>query len=131
ISEVLPDAILLRAGRDPSLMKALEPLLEKALADSVRKDPRVLAEALFPVIAGAVRRAVASALQSLLESLNQIVETSVSVRSVGWRIEAVRTGKPYAEVALLRSLLYRVEQVFLIQNETGLLLQHVIAASIL
>ena len=130
LSEVLPDAILLRAGRDPRLMQALEPLLEKALADSVRKDPRVLAEALFPIIAGAVKRAVAIALQGMIESLNQIVETSVSFRSVGWRIEAARTGKSYAEIALLRSLLYRVEQVFLIQNETGLLLQHVMAASI-
>jgi OOP family OmpA-OmpF porin len=130
LSEVLPDAIILRASRDPRLRQALEPIIEKALADSVRRDPRILAEALFPVIAGAVRRAVASALQSMMESLNQIVETSVSLRSVGWRIEAVRTGKSYAEVALLRSLLYRVEQVFLIQNETGLLLQHVMAGSV-
>ena len=131
LSEVLPDAILLRAGRDPRLMQVLEPLLEKALADSVRRDPRILAEALFPVITGAVRRAVASALQGLIESLNQIVETSISFRSVGWRIEAARTGKSYAEIALLRSLLYRVEQIFLIQNETGLLLQHVIADSVM
>src|SRR6516225_7883564 len=90
LSEVLPDAIILRASRDPRLRQALEPIIEKALADSVRRDPRILAEALFPVIAGAVRRAVASALQSMMESLNQIVETSVYLRSVGWRIEAVR-----------------------------------------
>ena len=52
LSEVLPDAILLRAGRDPRLMRALQPLLEETLANSVRKDPRILAEAMFPVIAG-------------------------------------------------------------------------------
>ena len=130
LSEVLPDAILLRAGRDPRLMRALQPLLEETLANSVRKDPRILAEAMFPVIAGAVRRAVASALQGMIESLNQIIETSVSFRSVGWRIEAARTGRSYGEIALLRSLLYRVEQVFLIQNDTGLLLQHVISDSV-
>src|SRR5215510_3772229 len=91
LSEVLADAIVLRSGRDPRLTQALEPLLEKAIANSVRRDPRIIAEALFPVIAGAVRRAVASALQSLIESLNQVVETSISFRSIRWRIEAART----------------------------------------
>ena len=44
-----------------------------------------------------------------------------------WRWEALRTGRPYAEIVVLRSLLYRVEQVFLIHRESGLLLQHVAA----
>ena len=35
-------------------------------------------------------------------------------------------GRPYAEVALLRSLVYRVEQVFLIHLKTSLVLQHVV-----
>jgi outer membrane protein OmpA-like peptidoglycan-associated protein len=63
----------------------------------------------------------------MVESLNLIVESSFTMRSLHWRIEAARTGKSYGEIALLRSLLYRVEQVFLIHRKTGLLLQHVIA----
>ena len=129
LSEVLPDAILLRARRDSQLRQALQPVLEEALGISVRKDPRILAEALFPVIGSAVRRAVGSALQGMIESLNQIIETSFTFRSLEWRFEAARTGKSYGEIALLRSLLYRVEQVFLIQNDTGLLLQHVMSNS--
>jgi len=129
LSEVLPDAVLLRAKHDPYLRQALQPILEDALAISVRKDPNTLAKALFPAIGNAIRRAVGAALQEMMESLNQIIETSFSFRSVGWRIEAVRTGKSYGEIVLLRSLLYRVEQVFLIQNDTGLLLQHVLCDS--
>ena len=37
------------------------------------------------------------------------------------------TGKPFSEILLARSLLYRVEQVFLIHRKSGLLLQHVAA----
>ncbi|MBT4499113.1 MAG: OmpA family protein, partial [Gemmatimonadetes bacterium] len=40
------------------------------------------------------------------------------------------TGKPFAEVVLLHTLVYQVEQVFLIHRETGLLLQHVVAGSV-
>ncbi len=124
VSEVLPDAIVRRAGQDASLRTALAPTLVEALRASVRKDPSLLADALFPMIGAAVRRAVAAALADMTDSLNKIVESSLSFRGVQWRFEALRTGKPFAEVALTRSLLYRVEQVFLIHGASGLLLQH-------
>jgi outer membrane protein OmpA-like peptidoglycan-associated protein len=44
-------------------------------------------------------------------------------------VESWRTGKSFGEIVLLRSLLYRVEQVFLIHKETGLLLRHEVAQS--
>ena len=43
---------------------------------------------------------------------------------------AWRTGKSFAEVVLLNTLVYRVEQVFLIHAQTGLLLQHVVADAV-
>jgi OOP family OmpA-OmpF porin len=54
---------------------------------------------------------------------------STSLRGLKWRLEALRTGVPFAEVVLLHTLRYRVEQVFLIHRQTGLLLQHVLAES--
>ena len=42
-----------------------------------------------------------------------------------WRIEARRTGRTFGEILLLNTLVYRVEQVFLIDRRSGLLLQHV------
>ena len=124
ISEVLPDAIMLRASQDGTLRNALAPTLVEALRTSVRKDPALLADALFPMIGAAVRRAVAAALADMTDSLNKIVESSMSARSIQWRLEAMRTGKSFGEIALTRSLLYRVEQVFLIHGASGLLLQH-------
>ena len=124
VSRVLPDAIALRAN-DPQLTKALAPSVESALTASVRRDPRPLADALFPVMGPAIRKAIAHALASMMESLNRTVEHSVSWRALQWRWTAVRTGKPFAEIVLLNTLEYRVDQVFLIHAETGLLLQQV------
>jgi OOP family OmpA-OmpF porin len=45
-------------------------------------------------------------------------------------VTALRTGTSFAEVVLLNTLLYRVEQVFLIERESGLLLQHVRSAAV-
>jgi hypothetical protein len=57
------------------------------------------------------------------------LEQHLSWRSLQWRWESRRTGRPYAEIVVLRSLLYRVQQVFLIHRNTGLLLQCVTSPS--
>ncbi|TKB83559.1 MAG: OmpA family protein, partial [Mesorhizobium sp.] len=44
-----------------------------------------------------------------------------------WRFEAWRTGASFSEVVLKHSLVYRVEHVFLINRNSGLLIAHVTA----
>jgi len=120
VAAALPEAVRRAAAASPSLAAALSPLVEQGLAQSIRRDPSVIIEVIFPVLGPAIRRAVASALRGAVESLNRVVEHSFTWRGLRWRMEAWRTGRPIAEVALSRSLVYRVEQVFLIHRETGL-----------
>jgi OOP family OmpA-OmpF porin len=122
---VLPDAI--RNAKPKPLREALEPVFEKVFESSVRKHPRELADAIFPVIGPAIRKSMAAAIAEFAETLNQIVEKSVSFRAVRWRAEALVTGKPFSEILISRSLLYSVEQVFLIHRKSGILLQHAAA----
>jgi OOP family OmpA-OmpF porin len=124
LARVLPQALRTRRN-DRELTEALLPPVERAITASVRRNPVPLADALFPIMGPAIRRAVAASLASMMESINRTVEHSVSARALGWRWTAWRTGKPFAEIVLLNTLLYRVEQVFLIHRPTGLLLQHV------
>ncbi len=125
LSQIVAEAIALRARRDHSLQRALNPLIEEAVRISVKRDPAALADALYPMIGEAVRKSVANALSDLAESINQTLERRLSFESLKWRIEGWRTGRDFGEIVLTRSLGYRVEQVFLIHRETGLLLQHV------
>lgn len=125
VSQVLPEAFALRGDNDPQLSTMLAPYVENGFVASVRKSPRTIVDAIAPIIAPAIRQAIARALQSMTQSFNHTLDESLSVRGLRWRVEAWRTGKPFAEVVLLHRLRYRVEQVFLIHRETGLLLQHV------
>jgi outer membrane protein OmpA-like peptidoglycan-associated protein len=129
VSRVLPVAMLLRKN-DPQMTRALAPTVEEAITASVRRNPRPLADALFPIFGPAIRKAIAASLSSMLDSLNQTLEHSLSWRAIQWRITAWRTGKSFAEVVLLNTLVYRVEQVFLIDRASGLLLQHVKSGAI-
>ncbi len=126
ISRVLPDAIVRRSAQDDELVTALTPTVEKAVRFSVKRNLRVFADALFPVIGPAVRKAIAEALRAMMQSLNEALEHSFSLQGLKWRWEAFRTKKPFSEIVLLHSVVYRVEQMFLIHKQTGLMLQHVV-----
>ncbi len=130
VSQILPAAISVRTRQDDELTQALAPTVTNAIEASVRKNPQPLVDAIFPIIGPAIRRAIAAALNGMTQSLNQSMAYSLSVQGLKWRIEAWRTGKSFAEVVMLHTLLYRVEQVFLIHKATGLLLQHVVAPNV-
>lgn len=127
ISQIVAEAITIRSKRDRGMLRTLQPMIEESLRLSVERDPKFIADALYPIIGQAVRKAVAHALRGMVESLNYVLERSFSWDSLMWRMEALRTGRSFAEIALMRSLRFRVEEVFLIHRETGLLLAHVAA----
>lgn len=130
ISRLLPQAVVLRTMQDKQLSESMIPTIEQAIQSSVKQDLNIMAEAIFPIIGPASRRAIATALDQMVQSLNQTLEHSVSPQSFKWRLEARQTGKSFAEVVLLRTLVYRVEQIFLIHKKTGLLLQHIVGLQV-
>ena len=127
ISRHLAEALVLRSGRDDHIARALEPTVEEAIKASVRKKPQVLANALFPLMGPGIRKAISATIMGMIQSFNQVLNHSFSWQGFKWRMEALRTRRPFAEVVLLHSLVYQVEQVFLIHNQTGLVLNHVVA----
>jgi outer membrane protein OmpA-like peptidoglycan-associated protein len=132
VGSVVAEAIQLRRkqGGDEALSVALAPTIETALRESVRKDPGTLADALFPVMGPAIRRSILETLRSFLESFNQVLDQSLSVKGLKWRLEALRTGRSFTEVALLHSLMFRVEQAFLIHKKSGLPIGHAVASAV-
>ena len=127
VSRVLPEAFAMRGETDQHLSNVLTPYVENGFVATIRKSPRTIVDAIAPILGPAIRQAIARALQSMTQSFNHSLDESLSTRGLRWRLEAWRTGRPFAEVVLLHTLRYRVEQVFLIHRETGLLLHHVAA----
>ncbi len=122
VGAVLAEATERSAQDGPELAKALAPTIEKGLMTSARKNPDDLAEAIYPVLGPAIRRSIHATLAAAVQTLNVTLENSLSPKGLRWRLEAWRTGRPFAEVVLLHSLAYRVEQVYWIHKETSVLL---------
>lgn len=130
VSGILPEAILIRSSKDKKIARVLQPTIEASIRSSVQKNPKVLADAIFPLMGPGIRKAIASTIMGMIQSFNQILNHSFSIQGLKWRLEALRTRRPYGEVVLIHTLLYQVEQVFLIHRETGVVLQHVVAGSV-
>ncbi len=123
ISGCLPEAIRRSAADGDHLAKAIGPTFSVAFNESVKSDPQALADAVSPIMGPAIQRYIQQQIQAMVQSLNTTLDQSFSPKGLRWRLEALKTGKPFAEVVLLHTLVYRIEQVLLIDPNTGLLMQ--------
>jgi hypothetical protein len=113
-----------RGETAPRLARALAAPLADALGDAVVQRRQSIVDALFPVIGPAIRKAIAESMRGMVADLNAAIESSLSLRGLRWRVEALRTGAPYAQVVLRHTLRWRIEHVFLIEPGAGLVIHH-------
>lgn len=125
VAQVLPPAIQQGLKNDGRLIKSLSEPVSESLKIAIRKEPAEYAEILYPVMAPSIRRAISQAISSLLVTINRTMESTTTLSGIRTRIESAKTGIPYAELALRRSLVYRVEHVYLIDRDSGLLIDEV------
>lgn len=124
VADVLSESIRESDKNDKTLSNSLRPVVETCIQQSVKRDAKFFADILFPIMGPAIRKAIADALKEVVDSINRSMEQSFSKQALKWRLQSITTGKSYGEIVLKNTLLFRVDQVFLIQRETGLLMQY-------
>ena len=122
-AKVLSKSLRISSDEDKELPSALEKPMLESMQHSIKKNPDEIAGLLFPVMGPAIRQAITDTLRKMIDTINHTLEHSFSAQGLKWRIEAMRSGIPFTEVVMRHSLDYRVEQVLLIQPESGLLIQ--------
>lgn len=125
VTEVITEAIFDRQKQDASLNNVLQPLVEESVQKSVTHHSDKMVSSLYPLMGNLVRKYVTAFLADFLERTNQLIESSLTIKSIKWRLEAKRAGMGYAQYVAAQTFVYRVEHVFLIHGETGLLLNSV------
>lgn len=124
LADLLPDAFVEKSS-DKRLIRALEKPVAESVRASIIRDTDAFAELLFPVMSPAIRRSIVETVRSMMQNISQVIDQSFSLRGLSWRLESLRTNVPFHEIVLRNTLLYRVEQVFLIHNDSGLLIRHI------
>ncbi len=122
ISELLPHAIRTLLSKGEITTDDLQPIIEETIQSSIQRNPRKLADILYPVMIPAIRKAVSEDIKKMLASVNASLESGFSIKRLKWRLQALFSKNSYAEIVLANSFVYHVSHVFLIHRDTGLLL---------
>lgn len=121
VAEVLAPAIDVGIKKNDKLVNSLAGPVSSSLKTAIRAEPDNYAEILYPVMAPAIRRAISQAISSLMVTINQTMASATSAEGISLRMQSWRTGVPYAQLALRKSLQYRIEHVYLIDRESGMM----------
>jgi OOP family OmpA-OmpF porin len=130
-SRTLADALRMALARDPVFAETMGTLISRGVHTTVQRDSAAFGRALAPAMGPAIRNAVTMMLQGLVHSIEAVVDQRLSPKSLRWRWQAWRTGKSFAEVAFLQTLVFRVEHVFLVHRSGGVQLLHVAKSGVL
>ncbi|MEZ5327591.1 MAG: hypothetical protein R3F19_21305 [Verrucomicrobiales bacterium] len=109
---------------DRQLGHALKPAIEQVVLDTLRENPKVVIDIVYPVLGRVIRKSITSALQALVASIESQAADVFSFKRLKWRWQALTSDRSYAEIVLANSVICSVDEVLLIHRETGLLLVH-------
>ncbi|MBE9563481.1 MAG: hypothetical protein IMF12_11535, partial [Proteobacteria bacterium] len=123
LTKILPNVIQ-QSIDNPALAESLQIPVEECIQISIKQDAKKFADALFPIMGPAIRKSINESFKAIVQRINTSLEESLSPKGLMWRLQALRTGQPFSDIVLQNTLVFKVEQVFLVHSETGLLIQH-------
>lgn len=112
------------ASSGEEMAEIVAPLMGPAIKKQVAESKDEMVEALYPVIGQTVRRAVAEAMRKLVKQINARLDKSFNLKITWLRLKARMLGLPEPLVILPQVVPFTIEQLFLIDQRTGLLIAH-------
>lgn len=107
-----------------ALAAAVAPVLGEAIRRQIQDSRAEIIDALYPIIGQIVMKAVTEAIRDLVRAIDERVHTALDFQTLWRRLKSWLTGVPEGELALREALPFRVQEIFLIHRESGLLLWH-------
>ncbi len=124
LSEVLDPATDLTIAQNPNFQKKFSKIDSKSYVRAIKANKQTFIDALLPIIGPMIRKSVTAAIRRFVSDVNRAVEMGLSFKALKWRWKAFRTGIPFAEIVFNNTIEYQVQQVFLIDNHSGLLVAY-------
>lgn len=113
----------IRDKRD-ELAEALGPIMSDAIRVQIRDSRKEMVEALYPIILETVMRAVTEFLREFQRNIDARLKSTFNLRGFLNRMGARLRGVSASELTLRESFTFSIEELFLIQHDSGLLLAH-------
>ena len=132
LDPMISDVLAERTRTHPQeVAEAIRPAIMVGIRRQVEEEQDVLIRVLTPIIGQTIQRSVAEAIESLARRVDARMERMLDFRSIWWRWQARLRGVEDAELVLREALPWYPEHVFLIHNQTGLVIAQATSGDIL
>jgi hypothetical protein len=116
-------AIALHFAQAPeAAAQDLAPLMSASIKAEIRGERDAMIDALYPVIGSTISKYLSETLATLIRTINEKLESRLSIGAIGRKLRALFTGVSEAELLVRESLPLRVEAAFLIHKTSGLVI---------
>lgn len=112
-----------RDSRD-DIAEALGPVMGEAIRVQIRNSRKEMVEALYPVIGATVQRAITEFTRELQRNIDARLKNTLGPQGMIRNVWARVRGVSASQLTLRDSLPFHVQEAFLIQHGSGLLLAH-------
>ena len=106
----------------PALASSLAPLIIDGIRSEIRNSRDDIVEALYPIIGRLTSAYVMSVFRDFMDETNKRLEGSLTGRFLWLRLYCLFTGKSYAQALLQRQTSFRIQEIMLIDAQSGSLL---------
>lgn len=100
----------------------LGPTITKTLKVQIRESRDDVIQALFPIIGQMIKKYVQQEIQVLSEKIDKQFDAMLSVDLIWIKLKAWATGVSYADLILQNSHKALIQEIFVIDNESGILM---------
>ncbi len=112
-------------GQHLELDAAIRPWIHEGVFQAVMEQPDEFGKAIGPSMGPALRATVKETMATFVRQIDNAIQYSVSPKGLLWRMQAARSGIPFSEMIIRKTLEFAVRDVFLIERESGVLLTSV------
>lgn len=107
------------------MAEALAPIMGEAIRLQVAEAKEDVIDALYPVIGKIIRKSVAEAMKKFIDSVNQKIDQTLKQRFFRRRVQAKLAGVPEGTLIIKDALPFKIQEMFLIHQDSGTLIAHV------
>jgi len=125
VSQVLSGAVKRAQTNDGSFERALSQPIQKGVSRAFSDNKQSIIDGLMPIMGQLIRKTVSNSIKQFVSDINRTLELGFSSKALKWRWQAYKADITFAEMVFQKTIRYQVTEIFLINSDNGLLIEHV------
>lgn len=106
------------------VLETVKPEIPGFVQTSIKESKDEMIDAIYPIMGSLITRSVSESMRELARNIDDRMRSTFNFGMVTQRIRARATGVSEVDMAIRQSLPFKVEELFLVHTETGILIQY-------